>query len=201
MTKYIINSTLIFDSTIAKLTSVDCETSNTANLSAPAARCLESLIVSRGNVLNKMTLLEKSWKDYGFVVTDNSVNQVISHIRKCFQHVGFGKDIIVTVPKLGYQFNPEYRVEVHQENAAGRMECAPDENDDIPALRLAEEHQVLGLSAAKKCKLRALFHKYKMVFTAACVTSIFHFIFSLSDRLFDYLGSHDYFTHSFLSLP
>lgn len=201
MTKYIINSTLIFDSTIAKLTSVDCETSNTTNLSAPAARCLESLIVSRGNVLNKMTLLEKSWKDYGFVVTDNSVNQVISHIRKCFERVGFGKDIIVTVPKLGYQFNPEYQVEVQQENAAGMIGLVSDEKSDTLALTVAEEHKVPGRVAAKVCKLRAYFHKYKMVFTAACVTSIFHFIFSLSDRLFDYLGSHDYFTHSFLSLP
>jgi len=181
MTRYIINSNLTFDSAVAKLTFVSTEDSSTTHLSAPAARCLENLIVSRGSVINKATLLEKSWRDYGFVVTDNSVNQVISHIRKCFERIGVSKDIIVTVPKLGYQFNPEYRVEIQHES--GVDEAESNEHGENPARPPGVDVFFLTDGPAIRYKASKLYSKHKMIIVAAAVTSIAHLVFSFFEGL------------------
>lgn len=182
MTRYIINDTLIFDSAIAKLSFADNGDKRSTGLSAPAARCLENLIISRGNVLNKITLLEKSWNDYGFIVTDNSVNQVISHLRKGFERLGFSKDIIVTVPKLGYQFNPEYKVDIL------RIETGePQESHDPPGNEIPSD---AGAIKNGSPPLRLAFRRYKMVFIAAGVTTIIHLVFSIGEYALKSAGLH-----------
>lgn len=195
MTRYIINSNLTFDSAVAKLTFVSTEDSSSTHLSAPAARCLENLIVSRGSVINKATLLEKSWRDYGFVVTDNSVNQVISHIRKCFDRIGVSKDIIVTVPKLGYQFNPEYRVEIQHEGEVEKSES--DDHEESPARPPGKVVFFQTKGPSFKDKASELYIKHKMIIVAAAVTSIAHLIFSLFEGL---LGSGSGFAEGLSSL-
>ena len=135
MSRYIINGTVDFDSALATLKIIDSSTADTMQLSAPAARSLELLINAHGQVINKNIILEKAWREYGFVVTDNSVNQVVSHIRKSFNRLGCKKDIIITVPRLGYQFNPVYTVDKKEAFAEPIVII----NEDAPQMMMKTE--------------------------------------------------------------
>ncbi|MGL5214273.1 MAG: winged helix-turn-helix domain-containing protein [Aeromonas hydrophila] len=75
------------------------------NLSVPESRCLYFFIQNKDREIMKKELMDYIWHEQGIVVSENSLNQVISSLRKSFEFIGLPKGLIVTIPKVGYQFN------------------------------------------------------------------------------------------------
>jgi len=101
---YLINDDVIFDSAAGILKSIS-QPENDITLPTSAVSCLELLLVSQGEPVKKSTLLEGAWHQRGFFVSDNSLNQVIALLRKSFTQLHQDKNLIVTVPRVGYQFS------------------------------------------------------------------------------------------------
>jgi DNA-binding winged helix-turn-helix (wHTH) protein len=73
-----------------------------ATLSPRAVRLLMLFAETPNTVIGRRKLFDEGWRQFGFEVCDNSLNQVICSLREAFR--GFGADApgIKTVPRIGY---------------------------------------------------------------------------------------------------
>jgi DNA-binding winged helix-turn-helix (wHTH) protein len=62
------------------------------------------LLAHAGTVVSKDALVEGAWRD--IAVTDNSLEQAISALRRALGHATDGGPLIETVPRQGYRFAP-----------------------------------------------------------------------------------------------
>lgn len=76
-------------------------------LSKPATRLLSELIHNNNLDLSREDLIKRVWEDYGFSPSNASLNNHISELRKAFDSLGANKDIIITVPRLGFRMEAE----------------------------------------------------------------------------------------------
>lgn len=76
----------------------------THNLGVAEVRVLYQLVSRSGEVFSKEQLISFGWP--GRVVTTGSLTQAIFNIRSFFG--ANGHDVIVTSPKAGYKFNPDF---------------------------------------------------------------------------------------------
>lgn len=104
--KYIINMTIVFDPGGRELLLVN-NNQLSMGLSKPATRLLSELIKNNNVDLSRDMLIKRVWQDYGFSPSNASLNNHISELRKAFESVGGNKDIIVTVPRLGFRMEAE----------------------------------------------------------------------------------------------
>ncbi|MEO1191546.1 MAG: winged helix-turn-helix domain-containing protein [Pseudomonadota bacterium] len=74
---------------------------NEVTLSLRAMGVLEVLAKSGTDVVTRGSLLDRVWADV--IVTDESLTQAVSEIRRALALVGVDRDLIVTVPKTGYR--------------------------------------------------------------------------------------------------
>lgn len=70
---------------------------------------LGALVARAGAVVPKDTLVEHAWRDVA--VTDNSLEQAISALRRALGAAPAGDPYIQTVPRQGYRFTGEVRVQ------------------------------------------------------------------------------------------
>jgi len=89
---------------------------------------LRHLATSPGRVISKDELLATNWP--GLTVTEDSLTQCISEIRRALRE--FGRDLIRTVPRRGYMmFLPEQTAQVARDVSAGPTVAVwPFETDD-----------------------------------------------------------------------
>ncbi|MEQ5974124.1 winged helix-turn-helix domain-containing protein [Serratia liquefaciens] len=108
--KYIINFTIAFDpdSRLLKLRNKD---QLTIELSKPATRLLIELIKNNKNEMTRETLIEHVWEDYGFSPSSATLSNHISELRKAFEVLGISKDILITVPRVGFKLEAEIHPE------------------------------------------------------------------------------------------
>lgn len=78
---------------------------------------LLALIEADNNVISKETIMNKVWADS--VVTENSLNQAISELRKCFNDSAKSAVIIENIPKQGYRIIPPI-VEVSEQDFSAK---------------------------------------------------------------------------------
>jgi DNA-binding winged helix-turn-helix (wHTH) protein len=71
-------------------------------LSPIAVRLLTLLAGSPNTVIGRRKLFDEGWRQFGFEVCDNSLNQVIHALREAFRNAGAGAPAIKTVPRIGY---------------------------------------------------------------------------------------------------
>ncbi|KAA5971619.1 winged helix-turn-helix domain-containing protein [Pantoea sp. M_9] len=71
-------------------------------LSETAARCLALLSEHEKHVVTKEEILSVCWQSKGLIVSDASVRQLITQLRRSFQKIGMPENIIITVPRQGY---------------------------------------------------------------------------------------------------
>src|SRR6266850_1274502 len=71
-------------------------------LSQPQAAILRQLVSHVGEVVSKHALVDAAWRDAA--VTDNSLDQAISRLRKTLGSGHDGTRYIETVPNRGYRF-------------------------------------------------------------------------------------------------
>ncbi|HBU7918333.1 TPA: winged helix-turn-helix domain-containing protein, partial [Klebsiella pneumoniae] len=108
--KYIINFTITFDpdSRLLKLRNKD---QLTIELSKPATRLLIELIKNNKNEMPRETLIKHVWEDYGFSPSSATLSNHISELRKAFEALGINKDILITVPRVGFKMEAEIHPE------------------------------------------------------------------------------------------
>lgn len=85
---------------------------------------LLQLLAQPGHVLTKDALIEGAWRDVA--VTDNSLEQAISALRRSLGNAAAGQPYIQTVPRQGYRFNgPVSRTAARSSDAALDLMLAP----------------------------------------------------------------------------
>lgn len=119
--KYIINFTITFDpdSRLLKLRNKD---QLTIELSKPATRLLIELIKNNKNEMTRETLIKHVWEDYGFSPSSATLSNHISELRKAFEALGINKDILITVPRVGFKMEAE----IHPETKNKELDTSTD---------------------------------------------------------------------------
>lgn len=108
--KYIINLTIVFDPENRVLMLSNKHHLTTA-LSNPATRLLVELIKNNKIELSRDTLIKSVWEDYGFSPSSATLSNHISELRKAFESLGISKDILITVPRIGFKMDAEIHPE------------------------------------------------------------------------------------------
>ncbi|HHR4016919.1 TPA: winged helix-turn-helix domain-containing protein [Salmonella enterica] len=85
-------------------------------MAASTRRLLEILLLNQGNPVTRDTLFKMVWDDNGLRSSNSNLNQYISILRKQLGQVGLPDDTVITIPRVGFMFNPE--IEVRCDNPA-----------------------------------------------------------------------------------
>ncbi|MBK57988.1 MAG: CadC family transcriptional regulator [Pseudomonas sp.] len=93
-----------FDRSLYQLVRVDDEHEDTLDLGFSGSRVLERLLQAPGEVVSREELMTYAWE--GRVVGQGSLNQQIYTLRQAL--FDSGNQIIQTLPRRGYLFNPQY---------------------------------------------------------------------------------------------
>jgi DNA-binding winged helix-turn-helix (wHTH) protein len=70
-------------------------------ISNAASRLLSELIKNANEISLRDEILQKVWEDYGYTSSHNSLYMAVSEIRKSFNALGYSKEMLITVPKVG----------------------------------------------------------------------------------------------------
>lgn len=110
--KYIIHSSIEFDTTEYILTSLD-NSNLSAKLSNAAGRILEELIKNRNTNLpvTREYLFTVIWKTHGLEPSNGNLNQQVSLIRKTLTNLGLDSTSIITIPKRGLKLSNKLTIE------------------------------------------------------------------------------------------
>ena len=96
---YLIENEVLFFPENATLRHIEKEEEIT--LFSTASRCLEFLIERHGSTLSQKELMDFGWLGQGHNVTQNTLYQNISNIRKAFSALLPERQIIVTIKRIG----------------------------------------------------------------------------------------------------
>lgn len=110
MPVFIIDNKVAFDTDMPSLVILGRSTLNIF-ISAAAARCLMALIDAAGEPVSREELLYAGWGAQGNVVSENSLNQAITQLRKVMKELELSGELIITVPRLGYKISRMFNIE------------------------------------------------------------------------------------------
>ncbi|HFZ1707413.1 TPA: transcriptional regulator [Citrobacter sedlakii] len=195
--KYLIQQKIQFDAGEGYLISDNGEM---IQLTRTACLLLVTLLTEQG-VISRNTLLEKVWDTQGQQGSYSSLNQYLSIIRRSFRQLGL-VNIVITVPRKGYQLNPDISVtsvasEGRAENGAilapglKRVVNEPSEEQRF----LLRAHKVTikkhRLAQSNRFCWKYIYHNLIPSSSARCyVLSLFIILFSFSLLLMLYLQEH-----------
>lgn len=135
MSMYIIERSIIFDPDAPSLAVMESTKEPTA-ISAAAARCLLVLIDTGGEPVEREQLMHAGWGTVGQVVSENSLNQAITQLRKLFKEFDLQGDVIKTVPRVGYKISRSLCIELRAMPIENSPDAAP--TNEFPAPAFAE---------------------------------------------------------------
>lgn len=157
--KYIINLIIIFDPENRSLSLKD-DNQLTVGLSNPATRLLSELIKNNRIEMARETLIKHVWEDYGFTSSSATLSNHISELRKAFEALGGSKNILITVPRIGFKMEAE----IHPETKISQQPTVVKFIDDPPPPYVSELDGNNLIEADLKKKPRRL--KIAMFFPA-----------------------------------
>ncbi|WP_370605690.1 transcriptional regulator [Citrobacter braakii] len=105
---FIINNDVSFNEEDGQLENKTAEVS--VLMAASARRLLAVLISNQGNPVERDCLFKTVWDDNGMRSSNSNLNQYISILRKQLVQVGLPDNTIITIPRVGFMFNPEIKV-------------------------------------------------------------------------------------------
>ncbi|URJ30000.1 transcriptional regulator [Blochmannia endosymbiont of Camponotus sp.] len=136
--KYVVQSTIIFDTAEYILTSLT-DSNTSVKLSNSAGRVLEELIRQRNidsnTPVTRDHLFSIVWKAYGLEPSNGNLNQQISLIRKTLTSFGLDPSSVITVPKRGLKLNSQLTIEKINEEApclSSTIHKTIDKNNNLP---------------------------------------------------------------------
>lgn len=181
--RYIIQYSVFYDSLQGVLRSTT-DDDDCVQLTRTASELLITLLEHR-DVMSRDVVLEKVWGDHGGSGSHNNLNQYLSILRRAFRQYGLD-DIILTIPRVGIQLNPDIKVElVCDKNDAQLTDSVnPVANDRLA--HLPEHHP--PLSSPKKQASRnwhfSVYFKYIAPGTLLLSLSAFMLIYILYEHQF-----------------
>ncbi|WP_196062173.1 MULTISPECIES: winged helix-turn-helix domain-containing protein [unclassified Serratia (in: enterobacteria)] len=166
--KYIINLTLIFDPE-SRLLMLRNNTQLTVGLSNPATRLLSELIKNNKTELTREILLKHVWEDFGFSPSGATLSNHISELRKAFEALGMSKDILLTVPRIGFKLDAE----IHPETKLAKESASAEHIELQPSSQPATVDNVAaaGVNISSKKPLRRLKIPALSLLFVLCVTA------------------------------
>ncbi|WP_431626833.1 winged helix-turn-helix domain-containing protein [Enterobacter chengduensis] len=75
------------------------------------SRLMALLLEEQGKIMTRDEIMERVWTIDGLEPSGNSLNQYISNIRRHFQNVGLGEEVIKTIPRIGFVLSSEIKIE------------------------------------------------------------------------------------------
>lgn len=110
---YIINNSVIYTPSMYNLCSL--ERNESITLATPASLCFELLIKNQGEIISQEELLLAVWGERGMNVTQNTLHQNISLLRKSLSRLGINALAIQTIPRRGFMLSGDTVVIAHDE--------------------------------------------------------------------------------------
>lgn len=166
--KYIINLTIVFDPE-GRILLLKNNNQLTVGLSNPATRLLNELIKNNKIELARETLIKHVWEDYGFSPSSATLSNHISELRKAFEALGVSKNILVTVPRIGFKMEAEIHpliTKPKEPAAAENIERIPLPHEPVSG----EKKASLLIDAESEKTLRRM--KTPMLFIALALITI-----------------------------
>jgi len=149
---YIINLTIIFDPENRQLRIKDQHQLATG-LSKPATRLLSELVKYAKTELSRDILLKHVWEDYGYAPSNASLSNHISELRKSFELLGEDKEIIATVPKVGFKLEADIYPETRLSGETARLLVDTETQNDAACLTQGDTFDIPVVTESKNRKI------------------------------------------------
>ncbi|ELE9730693.1 winged helix-turn-helix domain-containing protein [Enterobacter kobei] len=105
---YIIEDTVLFDEVKGSL--INITTGDEVRLPPTAVCILLILFSSQSSPVERSTFIEQVNARFGFDLSNNTLNQYISLLRKNIKSLGVDDDLIITVPRVGFYISRDLNV-------------------------------------------------------------------------------------------
>ncbi len=99
--RFDIEGFITFDTEDASL--VNLLTGDCVELSQTSTRLLAELLNHQGDILSRNEIFQSVFDKYGARASNSNLNQYISTLRRNLSDLGIAKEIIVTVPRIGFK--------------------------------------------------------------------------------------------------
>lgn len=119
--RFNIDEFITFDTEQASL--VNLLTGDCIELSATSTRLFSALLQYRGDIISRVDIFQSVFETYGARPSNSNLNQYISTLRRSLADLGIEKEVIITVPRIGFKISAEVIIT-----------C---DNDDSPSFALA----------------------------------------------------------------
>lgn len=105
---YIIEESVMFDEVKGSLSNI--ETRDEINLPPTAGCILLALINNDHSPVERNQFIEQVYTKFGFDLSNNTLNQYISLLRKNIRNLGVESDVIITVPRVGFYISTDVKI-------------------------------------------------------------------------------------------
>ena len=103
--RFDIEGFITFDTEEASL--VNLLTGDCIELSATSTRLLSCLLQYRGDIISRVDIFQTVFEQYGARPSNSNLNQYISSLRRSLSDLGIEKNVIITVPRIGFKISNE----------------------------------------------------------------------------------------------
>jgi DNA-binding winged-HTH domains len=101
--RFDIEGFITFDTENASL--VNLLTGDSIELSQTSNRLLAELLNHRGDIVSRGEIFQSVFDRFGARASNSNLNQYISTLRKGMSELGIEKDVIITVPRVGFRIS------------------------------------------------------------------------------------------------
>lgn len=105
---YIIEESVMFDEVKGSLSNI--ETKDEISLPPTAACILLILFSNDSSPVERSQFIEQVYTKFGFDLSNNTLNQYISLLRKNIRNLGIESDVIITIPRVGFYISTDVKV-------------------------------------------------------------------------------------------
>ena len=158
--RFDIEGFITFDTEEASL--VNLLTGDCIELSATSTRLLTSLLQYRGDIISLVDIFQTVFEKYGARPSNSNLNQYISTLRRSLADLGIEKNVIITVPRIGFKISED--VIITTDNDYSSSITLPTLSPQLPERNLLQQHckaAMLLIAFAAVAMLLSYFFIYK----------------------------------------
>lgn len=123
---------------LVNLLSGDC-----IELSATSTRLLSNLLQYRGDIISRVDIFQSVFEKYGARPSNSNLNQYISTLRRSLADLGIEKEVIITVPRIGFKISAE--VIITSDNDDAFSFTLPTQPPALPKYSLLWQHHKVAI--------------------------------------------------------
>jgi DNA-binding winged helix-turn-helix (wHTH) protein len=197
--KYVLNLTVAFDFDSRRL-SLRNDDRIFIDLTKPATRLLIELIKNNRTNTSREDLLNNVWINYGFSASNASLNNYISELRRSFATLEMNRDVIITIPKVGFRLDADIQTiarfgspETCKEQVLDDLSVAAEQPDDsttqvkregspAPPIDIVPPQIEAGSNSATVAKTTNLKATIKIKLLSLCLALLVLFIYFMATK-------------------